>query len=145
MAFTLTAHGVTHPGHVRKINEDALFCDAGLGLFVVADGMGGHNAGEVASRLAVEAITGFLAPSRDGEDFTWPYGLDPESVVSRQPADDGHQAGQPPRLQGRREPRRVHRPRHDGRRGAGRRRPVIVLGRRRQPHLLSMPTASSSS
>ena len=74
----LTAHGVTHAGNVRKGNEDSLFWDADLGLFVVADGMGGHNAGEVASQLAVEAIKGFLARSRDGEDFTWPYGLDPE-------------------------------------------------------------------
>jgi|RhiMethySRZTD1v2_1073278.scaffolds.fasta_scaffold14816_3 protein phosphatase len=73
----LTAHGVTHPGRVRKNNEDALFWDAGLGLCVVADGMGGHNAGEVASQLAIEAIKGFLDRSRNAEDFTWPYGLDP--------------------------------------------------------------------
>jgi len=74
----LRAHGVTHPGSVRQNNEDALFWDADLGLFIVADGMGGHNAGEVASSLAVEAIKGFLARSRESEEFTWPYGLDPE-------------------------------------------------------------------
>jgi protein phosphatase len=72
-----TAHGVTHAGRVRKINEDNLFLDPSLGLFIVADGMGGHNAGEVASKLAVEAIAGFLERSRSGEDFTWPYGLNP--------------------------------------------------------------------
>jgi protein phosphatase len=72
-----TAHGVTHAGRVRKANEDSLFIDADLGLFIVADGMGGHNAGEVASKLAVEAIRGFLLRSRSGEDFTWPYGLNP--------------------------------------------------------------------
>ena len=73
----LTAHGVTHAGRVRTTNEDSLLADPDFGLFIVADGMGGHNAGEVASKLAVEAISGFLALSRDGEDFTWPYGLDP--------------------------------------------------------------------
>jgi protein phosphatase len=49
-----------------------------LGLFLVADGMGGHNAGEVASSLALEAIKGFLVRSRDSEELTWPYGLDPQ-------------------------------------------------------------------
>jgi len=77
MTQSIVAHGVTHPGRVRKVNEDSLICDPAQGLFIVADGMGGHNAGEVASRLAIEAITGFLAMSRDGEDFTWPYGLNP--------------------------------------------------------------------
>lgn len=75
--LTLTAHGVTDPGRVRKNNEDALFFDADLGLFLVADGMGGHNAGEVASALAVESIRGFLVRSKPGDDFTWPYGIDP--------------------------------------------------------------------
>jgi PPM family protein phosphatase len=72
----LTAHGTTHPGRVRPNNEDAYLCDAALGLFVVADGMGGHNAGEVASNLAVEAIKGFLVRSEEGQDFTWPYGIE---------------------------------------------------------------------
>ena len=56
----LAAHGVTHPGR-RTTNEDALLVDPERGLFVVADGMGGHNAGEVASGLAVKAIDEFLA------------------------------------------------------------------------------------
>jgi protein phosphatase len=73
----LTAHGVTHAGNVRQNNEDAVFWDTDLRLFVVADGMGGHNAGEVASELAVEAIKGFLARTQNTEEFTWPYGLDP--------------------------------------------------------------------
>jgi PPM family protein phosphatase len=58
--MSLAAHGVTHPGR-RTTNEDAFLVDANLGLFVVADGMGGHNAGEVASSLAVKAIGEFLA------------------------------------------------------------------------------------
>ena len=74
----VTAHTVTHPGKVRNINEDCCLADMDLGFFVVADGMGGHNAGEVASRLAVEAIRGFLMLTRGGEAVTWPYGLDPD-------------------------------------------------------------------
>jgi protein phosphatase len=51
----LAASGVTHQGR-RSTNEDAWLVDQKLGLLVVADGMGGHNAGEVASALAVKSI-----------------------------------------------------------------------------------------
>jgi protein phosphatase len=62
----LAAHGVTHPGR-RPTNEDAMLVDSARGLFIVADGMGGHNAGEVASDLAVKTIAKFLAIGADSQ------------------------------------------------------------------------------
>ena len=72
----LTAFGATHAGRVRATNEDAFLIDPDLGIYAVADGMGGHNAGDVASSLALEALRGFLERST-GHDFTWPYGINP--------------------------------------------------------------------
>src|SRR6185436_8395342 len=43
-------------GRVRTNNEDSFFADPDLGLFIVCDGMGGHNAGEVASQAACEIL-----------------------------------------------------------------------------------------
>ena len=60
--MTLTAGGRSDTGP-RALNQDCLEWDLPLGLFVVADGMGGHNAGEVASHLAVQAIKEFVAES----------------------------------------------------------------------------------
>jgi serine/threonine protein phosphatase PrpC len=60
----LAAYGVTHQGR-RSTNEDAWLVDLDHGLLVVADGMGGHNAGEVASALAVKVIREVFESSAD--------------------------------------------------------------------------------
>jgi PPM family protein phosphatase len=79
-AVLLSAHGTTHPGR-RASNEDSLLVDPDLGLFVVADGMGGHKAGEVASRLAIDTIHEFITQTRTARDIAWPYGSDPDLSV----------------------------------------------------------------
>ena len=73
----IQAFGLSDVGRVRKGNEDSFACDESLRLFIVADGMGGHNAGEVASRLAVEAMVGFIKRTAGEGEWSWPYGVDP--------------------------------------------------------------------
>ena len=59
-AFQLAAAGLTDIGSVRSSNEDAFLADTSLGLFIVADGMGGRNAGEVAAKAVVEGLPWLL-------------------------------------------------------------------------------------
>jgi serine/threonine protein phosphatase PrpC len=70
VTLMVEAFAISDPGLVRKTNEDSYICNDHLQLYVVADGMGGHSAGEVASRVAVETIEGFFNGSRDDSDFS---------------------------------------------------------------------------
>ncbi len=70
------AAGNTDVGCVRKHNEDSFLVDSGLGLFMVADGLGGHAAGEVASQIVVETVARFVGETLE-KDRTWPVEYDP--------------------------------------------------------------------
>ena len=71
MTFKLDFALKTHAGLVRPLNEDAIGADPSCGLFALADGLGGYNAGEVASVMAISAVldrlSAALAASKDSE------------------------------------------------------------------------------
>ena len=72
----LEAHGHTDVGRRRKLNEDNFVVDVEASLYAVCDGMGGHNAGEVASKMAIETLESFIQKSHNEKEITWPYGLE---------------------------------------------------------------------
>ena len=73
----LEYHAITDVGKQRKENEDSYSAIPELGLFLVADGMGGQAAGEVASRMAADAISQFIRLSAEKPDITWPTPYEP--------------------------------------------------------------------
>jgi PPM family protein phosphatase len=72
----LQAIGRTDVGRRRKLNEDSFLVAPEPNLYAVCDGMGGHNAGEVASQMAIETLASFIEKSHREKEITWPYGLD---------------------------------------------------------------------
>jgi protein phosphatase len=66
--------GLTDVGHKREHNEDHILVRVDLGLFILADGMGGHNAGDVASKLATSSLVSFFEATR-GQTY---FGIPPE-------------------------------------------------------------------
>jgi len=60
MRLTIQCAGLTDPGRVREKNEDNWGADAELGLFMVADGMGGQFAGELASKVVVQMLPALI-------------------------------------------------------------------------------------
>lgn len=81
----------TDAGKVRTSNEDALLADTGL--FAVADGMGGHNAGEVASALAITTLRGALRNGVTGHDHLRDLIQQANSIIYTASLDDSTQRG----------------------------------------------------
>lgn len=68
---------LSDPGLRRTSNEDCHCTREDIGLFMVADGMGGHVAGEVASKIAVEAVEAFIEETAGADkNRTWPFPFD---------------------------------------------------------------------
>src|SRR5687768_2417509 len=65
----------------RPNNEDAICARPELGLFAVADGLGGYEGGEVASALAVATIAELVRRTASDADVTWPYKIDPQRSI----------------------------------------------------------------
>jgi len=75
MGIILESEGISDVGLEREHNEDTLKVLTEYNLFMVADGMGGHNAGDVASGIAVDTVASFFRHT-ESEDATWPFHFD---------------------------------------------------------------------
>src|SRR5579875_3351532 len=85
----LEAFGLSDPGCVRSSNEDYFISDCDAGLFILADGMGGANAGEYAARLSAEKIYNFLLdPAHRNGAGTLEQAFEETNTIVRETAKD---------------------------------------------------------
>ena len=73
----LESYGATDVGKKRQRNEDSYAVLKDINFFIVADGMGGHNAGDVASATATKTVEAYMMRSHEEREITWPFGIDP--------------------------------------------------------------------
>lgn len=74
--ININACGRTDIGLKRHRNEDSYAVEPDYGLFIVADGMGGHASGDLASSMAVETMKDFVKKALSDNEITWPFGVD---------------------------------------------------------------------
>src|SRR5690606_9128170 len=68
--------GNTHVGMKRSNNEDHFTLVPEENLYIVADGMGGHAAGDIASKMACQIVSQFYKDTSEDEEVTWPFKMD---------------------------------------------------------------------